>query len=40
MATIHAFLRSGHGDLEDPSENVIFGKSTVNQVEGMVEGVT
>ena len=40
MATIHTFLRSGHGDLEGPSENVIFGKSAANQVEGMVEGVT
>ena len=30
---MHAFLRSDQGDLEDPSESVIFGKTTVNQIE-------
>ena len=29
---MHIFLRSGYGDLEDPSESVIFGKSTANQI--------
>ena len=33
MATMHAILRNGHGDLEDPFESVIFGKSTANQIE-------
>ena len=33
MATIHIFLRSVHGDLEDPSESVILGKSILNQIE-------
>ena len=32
MATIHTFLRSDHGDLEDTLERVIFAKTTVNQV--------
>ena len=33
MATIHTFLRSGYGDLEDPSKSIIFGKPTRNQNE-------
>ena len=32
MATIHTY-RSGNGDLEDPSESVILGKSIANQIE-------
>ena len=32
MAIMHTFLRSGHGDLEDLSEKVIFRKSTGNQL--------
>eukprot|EP00112_Aurelia_sp_Birch-Aquarium-sp1_P007258 Seg1790.5 transcript_id=Seg1790.5/GoldUCD/mRNA.D3Y31 product="hypothetical protein" protein_id=Seg1790.5/GoldUCD/D3Y31 len=32
MATIHAFLRQGHGDM-DPADTVIYGPSTSNQIE-------
>ena len=32
MATMHTFFRSSLGDLEDPSESVIFGKSATNQI--------
>lgn len=32
MATIHAYLRSQQGDLEDPIDSVIYGPSTSNQV--------
>lgn len=32
MAEIHCFLRHHHGDLEDPTESVIYGPSTSNQV--------
>ena len=32
MATIHTYLRSGHGDMDDPSESIIYGPSTSNQV--------
>ena len=31
MATMHAYLRQGHGDMK-PEDTVIFGKSTSNQV--------
>ena len=31
MATMHAFLRQHHGDM-DPAETVIYGLSTANQV--------
>ena len=31
MATMHAFLRQHHGDM-DPAETVIYGPSTANQV--------
>ena len=31
MATMHAFLRQHHGDI-DPTETVIYGPSTANQV--------
>ena len=33
MATVHTFLRSGLGDRDDPSESLIYGKSTANQIE-------
>ena len=32
MGTMHAFLRSKHGDLEDPTDSVRYGPSTSNQV--------
>ena len=32
MATIHTYLWSGHGDMDDPSGSVIYGPSTSNQV--------
>ena len=32
LATMHAFLRSQHGDVDDPTDTVIYGKSTSNQV--------
>lgn len=32
MATMHTFLRSQHGDLDDASDSVIYGPSTSNQV--------
>lgn len=32
MATMHAYLRQGHGDM-DPAETVIYGPSTSNQIE-------
>ena len=31
MATLHSFLRRHHGDL-DPSDSVVYGPSTENQV--------
>ena len=31
MATLHAYLRSNHNDV-NPSDTVIYGKSTSNQV--------
>lgn len=31
MATMHAFLRRRHGDM-DPSDTVVYGLSTANQV--------
>ena len=31
MATMHAFLRRHHGDM-DPSDTVVYGPSTANQV--------
>ena len=31
MATMHAFLRKHHGDM-DPAETVIYGPSAANQV--------
>ncbi|XP_078482839.1 uncharacterized protein LOC144743284 [Ciona intestinalis] len=33
MATIHSFLRSKHGDLEDPTDSVIYGPSNTNKIE-------
>ena len=35
MATMHAFLRQHHGDM-DPVETVIYGPSTSNQVSGIL----
>ena len=32
LASIHAFLRSKVGDLEDPMDSIVFGPSTSNQV--------
>ena len=32
IATMHAFLHSQHGDMEDPTDAVIYGPSTSNQV--------
>ena len=32
-AIMHTILRSGHCNLQDPSENVIYGKSASNQIE-------
>ena len=32
MATMHAYLRRNHGDM-DPTDTVIFGPSTANQIE-------
>ena len=37
MATMHAFLRQYHGDI-DPTETVIYGPSTANQVSVFVHG--
>ena len=33
MATIHCFLREKHGDLEDPTDAVLYGPSTQNKIE-------
>lgn len=33
MATIHSFLRSKTGDLEDATESVLYGPSTQNKIE-------
>ena len=33
MATIHSFLRSKTGDLEEPTESVLYGPSTQNKIE-------
>jgi len=32
MATMQCYLRQGHDDLEDPTDSVIYGPSTSNQV--------
>ena len=32
MATMHAFLRRNHGDIDDPCDTVLYGPSTSNQV--------
>jgi hypothetical protein len=32
MSTVHAYLRSKQGDLDDPTESIIFGPSPSNQV--------
>lgn len=33
MGTMHCFLRAKHGDMEDPSDSVVFGPSTQNKIE-------
>ena len=37
MATIHAFLRRNHGDIDDPCDSIIYGPSTSNQVSFWVQ---
>ena len=32
MATMHAFLRSNHGDCNEPVYTILYGPSTSNQV--------
>ncbi len=32
MGTIHAFLHQAHTDIKDPTDTVIYGPSTANQV--------
>ncbi len=32
MSTIHAYLREKQGDLQDPTESILFGPSPSNQV--------
>ena len=32
MATIHCYLRSGHNDVENPEDTVIYGSSNSNKV--------
>ena len=33
MITIHCYLRSQYGDLDDPTESIIYGPSTENKIE-------
>ena len=33
MASIHAYLRSKYGDLDDPTDSVLYGPSTTNKIE-------
>ena len=33
MATIHCFLRSKQGDLDDSTDSVLYGPSTQNKIE-------
>ena len=33
MATLHCYLRSVHGDVDDPTDTVIYGPSTENRIE-------
>ena len=33
MSTMHSYLRSLQGDLEDPTDSIIFGPSPSNQVQ-------
>ena len=33
MATIHCFLREKHGDLENPTDAILYGPSTQNKIE-------
>ena len=33
LATMHSYLRSQHGDLEDATDSVMYGPSTQNKIE-------
>ena len=33
MGTIHSYLRSERGDLEDPTASILYGPSTQNKIE-------
>lgn len=33
MATMHCCLREQHGDLEDPTDSILYGPSTQNKIE-------
>jgi len=33
MSTMHCFLRTKHGDLEDATKSVLYGPSTQNKIE-------
>lgn len=32
MATMHAYLRRNHSDIDDPLDTILYGPSTSNQV--------
>ena len=32
MATMHAYLRRNHSDIDDPVDTILYGPSTSNQV--------
>ena len=36
MSTMHAYLRSKQGDLDDPTESVLFGPPPSNQVFNLI----
>lgn len=40
MATMHAYLRQQHGDIDEPSDTVVYGPSTANQVKLCLEYYT
>ena len=33
LATIHSYLRSQHGDLEEATDSILYGPSTQNKIE-------
>jgi hypothetical protein len=33
LATIHCYLRSQHGDLEEATDSILYGPSTQNKIE-------